>query len=187
VNDRNVNGTRGLIEGLETPHPLAGYLPGVYEEDDLAGRFTLAFDESLAPVFCSLDNFASYLDPQLAPSDFLEWLAGWVGLALDDRWPVERRRALVARAVLLYRRRGTAAGLAEHVEVFTGGRPEIVENGGTAWSVTPESPMPGTPGARLTVRLRARDPGTVDTPGLEALVRSATPAHVVAEVEVATE
>lgn len=181
------NSTRGLIEGLETPHPLARYLPGVYEEDDFARRFTLAFDESLAPVFCALDNFSSYLDPQLAPADFLDWLAGWVGLALDDRWPVERRRALVARAVLLYRRRGTVAGLAEHVELFTGECPQIVESGGTAWSVTPASPMPGTPGGRLTVRLRPRGPARVDVPGLEALVRSATPAHVVAEVEVATE
>ena len=69
----------------------------------------------------TLDNFGAYLDPALTPDDFLDWLGGWVGVALDETWPIERRRAFVAQAADLYRLRGTRAGLAAHVQIFTGG------------------------------------------------------------------
>ena len=66
----------------------------------------MALDEVYAPIWSTLDNFESYLDPWLTPDDFLTWLAGWVVIALDESWDEERRRAIVARAVELYRMRG---------------------------------------------------------------------------------
>src|SRR4030088_409600 len=110
---------RGLIE-METPHPLASYLPAIYHEDGLYLRFVSAFDTALAPVFARLDNLDAYLDPRLTPPDFLEWLAGWVGFALDERWPLEKRRAFVLHAVDLYRRRGTVRGLEAHIGIVSG-------------------------------------------------------------------
>ena len=114
---------RALVEGLETPHPLGLSLPALYQDDDGAGgdwraaasfgqRFTAALDEVLAPALWCLDGVETYFDPHLTPEDFLDWLAGWVGLELDENVPLERRRTLVARAVGLYRRRGTASALA---------------------------------------------------------------------------
>ena len=186
---------RGTIEGLQTPHPLAAALPGLYREPEvdqrtggvaasLAERFTAALDEVLAPVFSSVDNLGAYLDPRLAPPDFLEWLARWVGLALDETWPLERRRALVAHAVRLYQRRGTARGLAEHVAIFAGVVPDIEESGGVAWSTTAGSALPGSAEPRLVLRLSPAEAEDVDVRRLQRLVDAARPAHVPAQVEV---
>src|SRR6185503_17047451 len=106
----------------------------IYQDDSFAQRFLDALDHVYAPILSTIDNFDSYLDPHLAPDDFLAWLAGWVGISLDESWDEDRRREIVARAVDLYRMRGTAAGLAGQVEIQTGGQVEIVESGATAWS-----------------------------------------------------
>jgi len=88
---------RGTVAGLRSPHPLGPSLPSLYQDDDFAQRFLSGLDEVLAPVFSTIDNFDAYLDPNLTPDDFLAWLAGWVGIALDDGWDEPRRRAIVAR------------------------------------------------------------------------------------------
>jgi phage tail-like protein len=187
--------SRGTIDGLASPHPLATALPALYLEQEIdrrsgdlvpsmAERFTTAFDELLAPVFSCLDNFHAYLDPELAPPDFLVWLAGWIGVDLDETWPSARQRDHVLRAVELYRRRGTARGLVDAVSVYTGGEAEVVDSGGIAWSTSPETPLPGTDDARATVRLRVDDPDALDPARVEAILAAAKPAHVVAELEV---
>jgi phage tail-like protein len=169
---------------LRSPHPLGPSLPGIYQEDDLAQRFVSAFDEVLAPVFASLDGFEAYLDPELAPADFVEWLAGWVALALEQDWPLERKRTLVARAVGLYRMRGTARGLAEHVALFTGVEPELEEAGGIAASTEAGQPLPGAAEAKAVLRLRVPKPAAVDSAALQALVDAVRPAHVTIGVEI---
>jgi phage tail-like protein len=169
--------------GLTSPHPLIRGLPGIYQADDFTRRWLAGLDEVLAPAFLSLDGFAAYLDPAITPDDFLDWLAGWVGVLLDENWPVERRRAFVSQAADLYRQRGTVAGVAAHVRTFTGGRVEVIESGGVSWSQQSGGVMPGSPGYRLTVRV-SDTPRPVDRARLEALVANAKPAHVVHEVEV---
>jgi phage tail-like protein len=172
------------VPALISPHPLGTFLPALYHEDAFAQSFTAGLDTVLAPIFSSLDNLESYLDPGLAPEDFLDWLGGWVGLVADETWPPERRRAFVSRAHELYRMRGTAKGLAAHVELFTGGQVEIEEPGGTSWSVTTGSALPGSAGFSFLVRVRVVDPATVDVLRLTALVAAAKPAHLTHRVEV---
>jgi phage tail-like protein len=159
-------------------------LPGLYQEDDFARRLTSGLDDVLAPVFCTLDNLDAYFDPNLAPADFIGWLAGWVGLTLDENWPVERQRALIAQAAELYRWRGTARGLAAHLALYTGTEPEILDTGGCQWSKTPGAPLPSTAEARVTVRVRVADPSSVDRRRIERIVTAAKPAHVLHEIEV---
>ena len=149
---------RGYVPGSATPHPLGPALPALYQDDDFAQRMLDGLDEVLAPVFSTLDNFDAYLDPYLTPDDFLAWLAGWVGIALDESWDEARRRTIVARAVELYRLRGTAAGLAGQVEIQTGGTVEIVENGATGWSVDPGGELPGSPEPLVVVRVTVPRP-----------------------------
>jgi phage tail-like protein len=175
---------RGMVPGLPSPFPMGTALPSIYQEDDFAMRFVSAFDEVLAPVITALDNVDAYLDPRTAPDDYLDWLAFWVGIELDETWPMERRRELVARAVDLYRWRGTVKGLAETVAIYTGTEPEILESGGMVWSTTPGTPFPGKAKPEITVRLRVKDPSTMDMPRLERLVEAAKPAHILAKVEV---
>jgi len=177
-------GRRREAPTLRNPHPLGEALPAVYADDEVAQRLTAALDAVVAPAICALDNFAAYLDPALTPPDFLDWLAGWVGVVLDENWPLERRRGLVARLAGLYARRGTVAALAEEVSLYTLVAPEITENGGVTWSSTPGGPLPGRPEPGLTVRVRGADAAAVDPARVEAIVAGAKPAHVPHAVEV---
>jgi len=177
--------SRGLVAGLESPRPLIDTLPGLYQEDDLARALTLAFDDVLAPVMSTIDNFDSYLDPALTPDDFLDWLAGWVGLLPDETWPIERRRALVAVAANLYRSRGTAAGLQMHVRLLTAGEVEVVDSGGSVWSTSSGTAAPGDGSFSVTLRVKPPKKGAVDLGRIDALVAAAKPAHVTHKVEIA--
>lgn len=175
---------RAAARSLVSPHPLGRYLPALYQEDEFAQRWMSGLDGVLAPIFSSIDNFESYLDPRLTPPDFLDWLASWMGLVADETWPVERRRAFVSNASDLYRMRGTAKGLAAHVQIFSGGEVEIVEHGASAWSATNGAPLPGSSGFDLVVRVHVEDPSTVDGAKLDAVVAAAKPAHLAHKVEV---
>src|SRR5262249_30431307 len=138
----------------------------------------------LAPAVASMDELVSYLDPEVAPEDFLGWLADWVGVALDETWPIERRRALVAAAADLHRLRGTVEGLRTHVAIFTGGDVEIRENGGTTYSLTPGGTMPGSATLSLTVKVTLDDPSSITEDRLNRLVAEAKPAHIPHTVQI---
>ena len=176
--------SRGLVPTLETPHPLGQYLPALYQEDGFAQRFISAFDAALAPIFNSLDNINAYMDPWLAPEDFLDWLGSWFGLTLDEGWSIERRRAILANAVEFYRMRGTVKGLKSQVEIFTGGTVEILDTGGVATSTSAGASFPGSPNFSVMVRIQVDDPSTVNVARLEALVAAAKPAHLTHKVQV---
>jgi phage tail-like protein len=175
---------RGLVADLATPHPIGSTLPALYQEDDFSQRMSGAFDEVLAPVFAALDGLDAYLDPRYSPEDFLDWLGSWVGITLDQTWPLERRRQMVRSAADLYRLRGTAAGLAAQVEIFSGGKVEILESGGSAWSGSPGGTMPGDGNPSLLVRVAVRDPKRLSVARLDVLVAASKPAHVPHRVEV---
>lgn len=174
------------IADLISPHPLGERMPSVYTDDDFTQRFTQALDEVIAPVFTVLDCFAAYLDPRLAPADFVDWLAQWVALDLDESWTAAQRRELVARAVRLHRFRGTRRGLAEHVWLLTGGRVDIADSGGIAVSPRPSGPIPGSSPAHVLIRIRVADPDAVDRARITAAVRRMVPAHVATTIEVTT-
>ena len=172
------------MAGLPSPAPVLEALPAIYRSDGVAAGLVAAFDDLLAPVFATLDNLTAYLDPALAPADFVDWLAGWVGLAVDGGWPLERRRALVARTVELYRWRGTVRGLREAVALHTGVEPEIVEHGAAGWSTEPGAEPPGQAVPHVVVRIPAPEGGELDLARLDAVVRAAKPAHLGHTIEV---
>ncbi len=178
---------RGSVEGLASPRPLGNELPAAFQEDEFCMRMVSAFDEVLAPVFSTIDCWDSYLDPQLAPDDFVDWLASWVGVDIDETWSLERRRQLIRDAVLLYRIRGTAAGLAAHIDLYIGVVPAIEESGGCGWSETAGAALPGSPRPHLTVRLVVSDPATVNRTTVQRIVGSSRPAHLPFELEVVAE
>jgi len=180
---------RGLVD-VPMPYPIAGFLPALLQEDDLLVRWTEGLDAVLAPVVSTLDCLDAYLDPLLAPADFLLWLGDWVGAHLDENWPLERQRAAVLGAVEAHRLRGTVAGLRATLELATGGAVEVLDSGGVSWSTRPESvtgPEETTdplPAAWLHVRVWAAEPGAVSTHALDELIRAAVPVHVATTLEV---
>jgi phage tail-like protein len=176
--------TRGTVDGLMSAHPLGELLPGVYLEDPLAQRFTEGLDTVLAPVFVTLDCLDAYLNPWLTPRDLLPWLASWVGIELDETWPEDRQRAMVAAAARLHRDRGTHRGLVDYLQLFTGGEIEVNESGGARWSAEPGALPPGEAVPRLQVIVRVSDPNSVNRARLDRAVRDARPAHMPYQVEV---
>jgi phage tail-like protein len=175
---------RGLVPDHATAHPLLASLPGIYQDDEWVSALTQVVDDSLAPILGTIDNFAAYLDPALAPDDFLDWLAGWVGIVLDETWPVERRRALIALAMHLHRKRGTPGGLAMHVRLLATGDVEVTDSGGASWSRTPGSAAPGDASFTMTVKVTKPKKGPLDVARLDAIIASAKPAHVAHELKI---
>jgi phage tail-like protein len=175
---------RGTVANLPSPHPLGPALPALYQDDDFAQAFLSALDEVMAPVINTIDNIDSYFDPYIAPDDFMSWLGSWVAIAIDPGWDVPLQREAVARAVELYQLRGTAAGLGRQIEIYTGGTVEIIENGGTAWSIDSGGELPGSPNPLVVVRVHVDKPEELDPERVEALVAAAKPAHVEHRVEI---
>lgn len=125
-------------------------LPTAYRRDPGAAVFLDRFLALFEQVFTGVENryeqFSRELNPDAAPREVIDWLAALIDLAFDPSWPLARRRALVGEAMALYRARGTVAGLARYVEIYTGIRPEIIE----AWLERPAEPaFLGRPGSVL--------------------------------------
>lgn len=132
-----------VLRGMTVVWPRrtsARYLPATWSANptsaDFLARFLAVFDEVRARTLAPIDAMPALFDPLATPAanqgapgeDFLDWLAGWIGIVLDRNWPVDRRRQLVAEAPSLFRVRGTLKGLARHIAIYTGLEPRIVEH-----------------------------------------------------------
>lgn len=114
---------RGLLENL----------PAIYRRSDAVGRnlvreLCFVFEHMFDSVERNLIDGWRFYDPHVAPADFLDWLARWTAFTLDLDWPETEKRALIKRAVDLYRIRGTRRGLTLFLKLFTGHEPDIEEN-----------------------------------------------------------
>lgn len=175
---------RCAVPGLGTPYPIGGLMPAVYQEDPAAMCWTAGLDDVLAPVISTLDCLGAYVDPMLAPDDFVSWLGDWFGTVLDENWPSLRRRGAVARSVALYRQSGTVPGLRALVEIVTGGQVEVLDSGDVTWSQEPNTVLPGSPEPSVVVRVTAVPGSSLAAKEIDELVAAAKPAHVAHQVEV---
>lgn len=123
------------IDAIRVHFPRASslqYLPGVYAEEpvsrDFTARFLSIFDTIRGRIADRIGQASRYFDPEAAPDDFLTWLGGWVGVAVERNWPVAKRRRLIAAAHRLYELRGTPEGMRLHVQLFAGREPRILEH-----------------------------------------------------------
>ncbi len=179
---------RGLMPSTASPRALESLLPGVFLEPvdrkeerggpEFVRGFCAGLDGVLAPAAVTLDCMEAYFDPRLTPPDYLDWLAGWMGLVLDQNWSEEQRRALVMEAGELYRWHGTVRGIIEQIRLYTGVLAEVRDSGGVAWSTTPDAGLPGTAATELRVQLTIGADDDLDANRLESIVTSVKPAHV---------
>jgi len=134
--------TTPCIERIKVYYPRASslqYLPAVFRADsvsaDFLARFLSIFDTMGDQTSSLISGIARYFDPKATPAnrrnqggtDFLSWLASWLGLSLESNWPIEKRRKLVQQAHRLFALRGTPEGLRLHIELYAGVRPRILE------------------------------------------------------------
>ncbi len=108
-------------------------LPAIYRRSDAVGRnlvreLCFVFEHMFDSVDKNLVDGWRFFDPHVAPPDFLDWLSNWTAFTLDLDWPEAQKRALIKRAVDLYRIRGTKRGLALFLKLFSGHEPDIAEN-----------------------------------------------------------
>ncbi len=116
---------RGYIENL----------PAIFRRSDALGRnvvrdICFLFEHMFGSIEDILGDGHSYYDPHECPPEFLSWLASWMAFTVDADWPEEKKRALIKRALDLYRLRGTRRGLILFLKLFTGYEPQIEEH---AW------------------------------------------------------
>ncbi len=117
---------------VERPsHELLRHLPKVFSRDTGAADFLRRLLAPAEGMFVELDDLAAsrdrLLDPAVTPAEVLPWLAGFVGLVLDERWSEPARRALVANAARLFARRGTVGGLEEFLRLAVDAPVQILE------------------------------------------------------------
>ena len=127
---------RPAVRSLRLLYPRTSYLrylPATYREDVLSASFLERFLALFETVFHDLDRTIDLLfrhfDPGLAPSEFLPWLASWIGVTAEENVPRERIRRLIERSPSLYRRKGTPGAIAEFLEIYTGRHAFVMEQG----------------------------------------------------------
>jgi phage tail-like protein len=99
------------------------YLPAAYRADPSSARFLDRFLANPEGMFTAMEGRVAraeaLLDPRVAPAEFLPWLAGWLGAALDESWDEARRRLFIRNAWLLFRWQGTPLGLLALIRLAT--------------------------------------------------------------------
>lgn len=182
---------RSMISEAASPFALIDTLPDVFRHRDMQIRFlTQAVDELLAPVWLSLDNYEEYLDPAIAPLDFVEMTAAWLGLPYDHNWNEAQARRLVAAASEIFQWRGTVRGLRALVSAYCEDDPErpasieVSESGGAIVDTTHDADSPGDDRPNVLVTVEIPGDANVDPTRLTALIASYVPAHVAVHVEI---
>ena len=94
---------------------LTNYLPGVYREDQQSASFLDRFLANVEGMYTTLEDKIAAMqilfDVRSAPTEVLDWLGGWFGVALDPSWDEARRRMFISHAMDFFQYRGTIRGL----------------------------------------------------------------------------
>ncbi len=115
-----------LLAGREDARAI-----GIGGVEDLIEGFPEFIDAALAPVENPLPPAGALLR-----SEFLDYLASWVALALDQNWDLAKKREWTRRIVPLYKRRGTRDGLQDYLTTFVGDQVRLDElDGGITLAV----------------------------------------------------
>ena len=83
------------------------YLPSAYRatgpgtDSDFLRNFLWIFQHITDSLNRTIDRVHRQFSPFSADESFLPWLAQWVGVSLDQDWPVEKKRAMVRAAAEL--------------------------------------------------------------------------------------
>jgi phage tail-like protein len=107
------------ISALRVYYPrfsyLNNYLPAIYRDDEQSAFFLDRFLSNFEGFYTAIeDRIAAaqmLFDVRSVPADALEWLADWLGAALDPAWSEDKRRLFISRAVDFFQYRGTRRGL----------------------------------------------------------------------------
>lgn len=120
-------GSRSIDLAVKADAAYMKYLPELYSYDDFVNRFLMMFESFWKPINQQISQVENYFDPSLTPDAFLNWLASWVGMEIDETFPKDRIRLLIRNAIPFFHSRGTAKSLQFFLEMYSGGKVEISE------------------------------------------------------------
>jgi phage tail-like protein len=126
---------KATVREMRVYHPRLSYLrylPAVYQKDPVSREFLQRFLAMFETVFSGLEatieKLPEVFDPEHTPAVFLDWLAQWLDLGIEEDWSPEIKSKLIRRAASLYQKKGRPDGLAEFIEIVIGKRPQIQES-----------------------------------------------------------
>jgi len=178
------------------------YLPELYDSDEFTSRFLMLFESFWKPISQQIDQMEYYFDPDITPAEFVPWLASWVGLPLDSSLPMERMRAMLKQAIMLFQCRGTYQALQTYLEIYTNGKVAIKERRSQNFILGPENRLgvnvavgkdnqPNSIFINLMVPqeelLRSGYSETVYKNKMQEIIRAMVPAHTIFDVTCAFE
>ncbi|SNR51251.1 phage tail protein [Paracoccus sediminis] len=129
-----------VIRSLRITAPrysLLDWLPPLFAQRDAQAeppggsfleRFLSLFEDQFTEAEAAFESISRLMNPRAADADWLAFVAGWLDLAFDPSWPMERRRRLVIEGASLQAGRGTPAALRRYLEIYTGNAVGIVED-----------------------------------------------------------
>ncbi|HYV11876.1 MAG TPA: phage tail protein [Pyrinomonadaceae bacterium] len=128
-------GSRASVSSMRVYYPrltYLRYLPAVYQENEVSkeflGRYLSLFETLFSGLEATIETIPDVFDPERTPKEFLDWLAQWLDLGIEEDWKPEVKRQLIRKASSLYQKKGTPAALTEFIEIVTGRRPLIRES-----------------------------------------------------------
>jgi phage tail-like protein len=126
--------TTPRVRSLRAEYPSHDHLrrlPKLYSRDaemaDFLRRYLAMPDGAIGELESRAGARHALIDPMSAPAEILPWLAGFVGLVLDERWSESARRTAIREAIWLWRFRGTIAGLSRLIAIYLGVDPLLIE------------------------------------------------------------
>jgi phage tail-like protein len=107
------------------------YLPAIYRNQGKCGdflpRLLSLFQSFFAGVEHEIGALPALFDPAAVRPSFIPWLAGCLGLDVDQSWTVAKQRDVLAQIFEYYAKRGTAEGLREALRLFAGVNAQVDE------------------------------------------------------------
>jgi phage tail-like protein len=103
---------------------LDQYLPVIYQKTCKQGDFLLPllslFQSFFGGIEHEIDRLPALFDPFAAPKRFLPWVAGLLGLDLDQNWTEAEQREIIGTFFEYCGKRGTSSGMGEALRLFAG-------------------------------------------------------------------
>ena len=122
------------LGALRATHPrpsLLDHLPAYWRDDTTASdpteRALALFEGWVTELDARITALPRLFDPRTVPEGAMDWLSGFVALALDPRVSVDVRRQLLTEVRPLYTARGTRPGLERLLSILAEAPVQIVE------------------------------------------------------------
>ncbi|WP_211769696.1 phage tail protein [Kutzneria sp. CA-103260] len=108
-----------MVSALRVHYPRSSYLeflPAIYGADqdskDFLERFLGSMQVEWDGLAARIADLPAFADPKAVPAGAaLRFLAGWLGVPLDQRWTADQQRSWLLASLSVLRRRGTPEAL----------------------------------------------------------------------------